>query len=594
MQVAQSITVQVVGPSLEGCRGENAPLGLIDLIGLSNAAGSMTVLVATESTITRAVELGFKDRVLVCENEKNRAKQCVVNALQHTLDHSRQFLDAFVQGKAVAVLEQVKGGSLREDGEDISPQVLSKVLAEVGASIVLPANKMLGASMAAREAPRTQTECLIDWISLLRSEGEKGGGVVFGELLKKAQDLWMSGDVSIQSVSFLLQNAIEFAEQASLESLYVKAVALEGQVAKAAELWAIIPKASGELLDGGHPYARFHDNPYGRIFDSTMVECFISNPPVEVKSTTHALGLELARHLMAFEEGDILLVAKELQTRARDDQRFWGELKPALGGFLKAEDQSDLFASLNALLESPPVDGVDVILIQYLLVKVGNSMQVRDENLNTPSDLMAPWMVTASSNYKKIIVPAVNRLKNSGPTLAYTIPTAGTTQAHQPPALANDWMVPSSRPAMSYRPDFTNISPETLTALESGLPYVGGVSGSAGVILHWASYVNDKQSLGLDMRHVLMGALMFLNYDGGHGVHEVLWTANQLDASLKLKFDLQSQGEVENFKGGYNQLERLYENSSYCAEVQKAITRGWEKTISYFRDNSFYADIENA
>jgi hypothetical protein len=592
MRVVQLAPVQVASLNLEGSREGNARLGLIDLIRLSNTAGNMTVLVATEDSIKHTVELCFKDSVLVCENEKNEAKQCVVNALQHTLDHSRHFLDAPGQSKAVAVLQQISKDYLQEGGEDISPLVLGKVLAEVGASIVLPANKMLGASMAAREAPRTQTECLINWISLLRSEGEKSGSVVLGELVKKAQDLWMSGEVSIQSVNFLLQNAIEVTEQVSLKNLCVTAVALQGQLAKAAELWAVIPKASGELLDGGHPYARFHENPYGRVFDSTMVECFVSNPPVEVKSTTHALGLELAKHLMAFEEGDILFVAEKLQTRVRDDQRFWGELKPTLGDFLKAENPSDLLASLNALLRSPPVDGIDVILIQYLLVKIGDSMQVRDENSRASSDLMAPWMATASSNYKKVIVPAVNRLKSPGPALDYSIPTAGTTQSHQPPVLANDWMVSSRRPAMSYRPDFTNISPEVLTALESGLPYVGGVSGSAGVILHWASYLNGKQNLGLDMRHVLMGALMFLNYDGGHGVHEVLWTANQLDASLKLEFDLQSQGEVKDFIGCYNQFEKLYESSSCHADVQQAMTVAWERTISYFRKNSFFSEVE--
>jgi hypothetical protein len=575
---------------LEGksCRASEG-LRLNDLIRVVNSAQHLTVLVAVKDKKTDEAVLCFKDQSLAFKSETKEARRYVASALQQTLCDAKAFLSNESQNTAVIGVEKVIKDQLQDDGGDISPRHLSEILAAVGSSIILPANKALGESLSEREAPRTQTECLIDWIAFLTRERGGVGGEAQSQLLETAQDLWLSGDVSIQSVSSLMREAIDITGHPKSGGFCLKATALEAQLAKAAVLWeqsAVSSKKQDE-----NAYVRFHDNPYGRVFDSTVVACFINNPPPEVKSTSQILGKELAKIFMTYGGEGTLFVAKDTQKRVIEDQRFWGEQKPMLSNFLTAETKEELIASLSALLNHSPVDGIDIILIQYLIVKVCNAMQGWDES-STASEPMAFWMEKASKNYKEVIVPAVNRLKSPGPMLTYAVPTAGTTLAHQPPALHEEWMVSSFRPAIGYRPDFTKISPQTYAALESGLPYVGGVSGSAGVIYHWASYLSEQQNLDIEMRHVVLGALMFLNYDGGHSVNEVLWTAHQLDTALGLKLDLHQQGLPEHFTGSYDHLGRVFEGCTYHPDVKSSIGEAWTKTIQYFQDNSFYSDAK--
>jgi hypothetical protein len=198
-------------------------------------------------------------------------------------------------------------------------------------------------------------------------------------------------------------------------------------------------------------------------------------------------------------------------------------------------------------------------------------------------------MVGADKNYLRVVLPQRKRLYNMDVLTGITQPTAGITFSHQPATLKQRWMIPSGRPTESYKPDFNKPSIPIRVALEAGIPYVSGISGSANLMLHLGSYLNRSGDAQTDLRQLLMSVLMFVVFDGGHSIHEVLWVGHHLDDALQLGLGFEKGTDPLRFVGSTAQLERMFAGTPLAQDLAEAKEMAWKKTLQVFDRYSFYA-----
>jgi len=84
--------------------------------------------------------------------------------------------------------------------------------------------------------------------------------------------------------------------------------------------------------------------------------------------------------------------------------------------------------------------------------------------------------------------------------------------------------------------------------------------------------------------------LMFVVFDGGHSIHEVLWMGHQLDEVLQLGLGFEKGGDPLHFVGSMAQLERMFAGTPLAQDLAKAKAMAWQKTLEAFERHSFYAD----
>ena len=153
-----------------------------------------------------------------------------------------------------------------------------------------------------------------------------------------------------------------------------------------------------------------------------------------------------------------------------------------------------------------------------------------------------------------------------------------------------DWMVPSQRPTTVNRPVLEKQSEALQTALKTGTPYASGVSGSTNIALHALNSLNSKNGDNIDKNDFLLGTMMFLVYDGGHSMHEALWTANQLDSPLHLGYGLSAPDQKPNeFVADYEKFQSMYKGNSTGQALGQASSTAFENLTNYFNKHSHYS-----
>ena len=70
---------------------------------------------------------------------------------------------------------------------------------------------------------------------------------------------------------------------------------------------------------------------------------------------------------------------------------------------------------------------------------------------------------------------------------------------------------------------------------------------------------------GVSPNEFLMNSMMFLVYNGGHSMHEAMWTANQIEKEVKsITFglsDLNGPTDPKQFVSDYNRLMEKFRRS---------------------------------
>ena len=416
-----------------------------------------------------------------------------------------------------------------------------------------------------RDMPRLPTEIMAHWIAALQSACEQArqhGAIEsvrqpLHEALEAAKRQWLRHDLTVAAVDTLLEAARE---------------------SPAAMMFPRLDALARHLLDELHRHGdvapagtRQFDNVYGRTFESALIGHLVADPPAAVKEACRTLNAALARALEGVgTERRFGLALRQLQDKLKADPRFWmpefAATHPQFGVFLALSlpeltfdrlerpippDDSygpaiqQGFQCLLEMLGEPVASGIDCVAASYLLAKVLPAM--------SDADIYLPGKLEADVNYGSIKSQSGRRELPDDLLRRKWMPpsrVAGITLAYQPAAIGpSSTHAETLRPALLNEPEYS--APERAdfgrpaaapveVALAHGIPYVSGLSGTTNMLIHFAHDVDQRALLSpsddwprIDLPHAMLAAMMFLTYDGGHSLHEALWTLNQTEAALQ-------------------------------------------------------------
>ena len=220
-----------------------------------------------------------------------------------------------------------------------------------------------------------------------------------------------------------------------------------------------------------------------------------------------------------------------------------------------------------AVLARPISSGVDCLCIVQIAIRLSLVMDEIDA-------ATVPWMQVAYPRYAGLLSPAACRLINRPERVC--VREGGIVLPHQAAAFSHSWMQLAFRASLQFRPNLDKPSVPVVQALQHGVPYATGVSGSTNILLHLAGHFKQ---LGTDLPipHLLLAGMMLFN--GGHSMHEVLWVAHRLDQMLGLDLRM-SDAEPDRFIADYTRFFALFDGFDRRA-IDHAVARAWDETLAY-------------
>lgn len=463
---------------------------------------------------------------------------------------------------------------LQQQVDDLRNDVPPATLEKIEAAMMAMHGNLLRAVEGAqstrpvivRDQPRLPTEIVTHWIAgLTQALANTPAGDPFHKdvdgMLRTAKSHWLKHALNVNATATLLESAASFLTARPRSELGRLAVRLAEEVAR---------------YDGKEPPStRLFDNIYGRAFETALAAHLVENPPPAVMLAMRTVSEALATWLESqprnarFETG-----MQNLQTLLCAEDRFWRPafeqthpqleiLAPAPTHPLAAKAPPAIDAGragrlLIEMLQQPVANGIDCIAIAWLTAKIMNAMG--------DADVYAPGKTDADSNYMYMVNVSGRRdplgsdvQKGPGKWVPAGT-TSGIMLAYQPKVASGP---PSSRPsiqpALRNEPRFSpeerdpaisgnthRQTPATMQQLQQGIPFVSGVSGTTNLLVHFVAAINERAATAdnvnpendiapspIDFNHAMLGTLMFLVYDGGHSLHEALWTLNQTDSVLR-------------------------------------------------------------
>ncbi|QBQ35442.1 hypothetical protein [Pseudoduganella plicata] len=403
---------------------------------------------------------------------------------------------------------------LAQPGCRVTARDLGAIMKSVGEAIHLQTVGTLGASREERTAGRMPMECMTHLGHQIRAAMRTADPVqrrYLHNLGAETMGRVLRHDLSFASTQNFLQEVQAGCQRAGLGAL----------AELAGELGSQIPSAD----KAGDHATRLHDNIYGRAMETVLMAELVRQPPASVGAAMDAMAQQLLETLEALTPDDQEKVAGRVLEMVQAERRSWQTESPKLEAFAQAPYGADALRALKSLLSQPARNGADCLAIPYLTVKLSLKLdQIRP----------APWMAAANANYTGVVGPASARETRAfNPNRMSR--KAGVTAHHQPPIAWSS--EPAMHPADRNIPLLNKPSPELTQALQHGVPFVSGVSGSTNIAMHMVDHMlrNGKT---VDARDALLGTMMFLTHDGGHSMHEAMWVGNQLEQTRGLPLGL--------------------------------------------------------
>ena len=385
-----------------------------------------------------------------------------------------------------------------------------------------------------------------------------------------ARQQWMSGDFSNATVRALLEGVRgdDHDVNASVEHA--------------------LQKIQGPQRPISPVLKEYHQNQYGRHFESTLIRRLVENPPSEAldagATQTTFLKNYLAKALKHAPEETQQTFFVNLANNIKNDKRQWFPATPEIGNFL-ADPISDTCESMFQV----PKNGFDLVKDQYLAVHV--STQLREVNL-TP-----PWLKNADELYPGIQKSRTTIKKNNEyPTKQYGIGLAGQPKFTPIPNIpefsdAHSW-------ADEKEPNFAEL--ESLhalgykhfeeKALTEGQVVVTGVSGSAIVLEKLNQYIQRSIS-SHSSNAASLNSLMFLNLDGGHSCNEVMAVHRVLSPHRRAFFkrqELKNQSDaIRRYRLNYHEIPGLLPNGNGRRQVRMAMEQSLDDTVAHFGEHGY-------
>ena len=433
------------------------------------------------------------------------------------------------------------------------------------------------------EVRRTPTEVTMHWISELQkavttTTDESAKRLISG-LLKGQQTRWMEHNLTLNATVNSLQCDSDVLRSNGLSDLADVAAPRSGNdsASKSKSLLDQLPDSARRF-----PLTRLHDNIYGRVFESRWIANLVDNPPDDVLSNMQKVGGGVADLVAGLPQNNRQKLINNLQKQVANDARFWFGKVDSIDMFAQSIwPDSDML--LQKLLRSDVANGQQCIAIPYLSVKVFNALAI--------SGIEWDWVSRTNKNYSTHVHKNNGRIKVNNHASVIPVPTAGITLRHQPAAVSEEWMTVTNRPTLQARPRTTIIPMPVKQALSHGIPYANGVSGSTNIMLGIIAHLRDEGK-HIDPQSALLGTIMFLNYDGGHSIHEILWTANQREPELNLQLRTsprKRKSDESKFISNYESFQGLYAATGCRQAVTDSLSKAWTETIEYFRNNSYFS-----
>ncbi|MDA0713173.1 MAG: hypothetical protein O2897_04210, partial [bacterium] len=177
--------------------------------------------------------------------------------------------------------------------------------------------------------------------------------------------------------------------------------------------------------------------------------------------------------------------------------------------------------------------------------------------------------------------------------------SGGITLAWQPPVIQEDWMVLSQKPTDVRRPRFVletgkNAAFEQaryalFNWLSHGVVWASGMSGSTNMDLQAWYWLKENSvpeiQKTIDKKAAFLGIMMFLVYDGGHSIAEVLWAASSINEKLALGFNFSDKENIriDDFLPDFFKIIDLYKDTPMSQSIINSFKSGFKVTIDYFR-----------
>ncbi len=454
-------------------------------------------------------------------------------------------------------------------------------------------------------AKRTPSEVLVHFLHSIRAaQKDNPNSETLNTLERQVKQIILKHEMTLSNTQRLLSEAQATLLKENFSQLAALATTLTNH----------LPENEAALAP-----TRLHDNVYGRVLDSAIVLELVKNPPPQVISSMKSAAKAMADILRGTppSQESKEQIAQEMQDNInKKNPRFWMPLVPSLKALATADTPQTKIDALLAFLDNPGDSGHATIAIPYVLVKTAAVLQHK---------ATTPWMVEAGTNYGRVITDQTRRIDaprtdfepgkfRFAEVIQEPKLGAGITLKFQSNPFVEPGTVESTRPTVKNMPNFEkdlNLSVQAPprmgaleqtrfpsaaieTALQSGLPYASGVSGSTNIMLHLLKHMKSPpNNANVDPKTYLLGTMMFLVYDGGHSIQEVLWTANQLDKQLGLNLNLGNPDKPYEFVADYEKLAAIYPaNESTAPILQLAITRALDTTLSYFDQTSIYSESD--
>ena len=489
-------------------------------------------------------------------------KQAVASMLENTMSEHR--LEGTEAGQTIrdmlAGLRELQGG--------VTMKMVGQIATRVGEAIHAQATAKLGASSAPREAGRMPMECMTHLGSALQqatASASPGQKHYLAMVLGLVKDRVMRHDLTFDSTrTFLARLETDF-RQRGLGDL--------------SELTKTLRADLPEAARAENFQTRLHDNIYGRAMESVLMAELVNKPPDNVKTSMAKVGAVLSEVLATQSSESQMASALKMQREVRKDRRGWQSQSPALERFVNADSPETTLTALHAMLRQPKKTGVDCILMPYTAVKLSVC-------LDSDNAFAKEWMESADAFYETGIHEARSRAKAKSPNPNRETAKAGITMHHQPSIVSGNGLQPAMHPADEFRP-IVNTSPQIQAALQHGVAYAGGVSGTTNIMMNMASAFKQHE-VDIDAKDVLLGTMMFVNYDGGHSMHEALWVANQVDQDLKLGMGM-NKADPKTFVSDYKEFIESFPLEKGGVQLRAAADHAWNRTLAHFRQHSHFA-----
>lgn len=427
--------------------------------------------------------------------------------------------------------------------------------------------RALGQSQAPWEAARTPSEVMVDLMATLREMRQENPENAFiQQAVNEVRSRFLQHNITPDEIKVFLKKIENEAINNDLPMLAAACKTLQAQT----------PASDLSLT-------RYHDNLYGRVYDSALVEALVKNPPPGVARSMTAMSKSAAEHLRANLIDDEMKFefARGIQSNIQEDPRFWFPKTPMITRIKDAKTDEEVFKALMDYLDAEKTDGFDCISVPYMMVKL------------SLSPMTMPWMREANVNYGNITSQTSRtfpKMKGKDVTTKTPSQGGGITLRHQPSVIQDPDFVPSVRPSTAKVPDLSKLSESAKTAFSHGLPWGVGVSGSTNIGLYALKYFRDAGK-PIDPGDYLLGTMMFLTYDGGHSLYESMWTANQIQkqGGVDLNLPLSDEADPNKFVADYERLRGVFVGKETESGLNAAMKAAEERMLDYFEENSFYA-----